>query len=110
MFDPEEKKITDISFNQRIVPIDITPLRETGDELRKAINNAVYDMTSTVFNPNNVPNQIIMTQEQYDDLNPDMDVLYESNDRIYVTPTNAMEVVVKKPTITRSDVFKKDKK
>ncbi len=106
----EDKKITDISFEQRVVPLDITVLKTTGEQLRKDIANAVRDTTSIVFNPNNVPNQLVMTQEQYDDLNPDFEVLYEANDRIYLTPYNAMEVKVKQPVITRSQVFKKEKK
>lgn len=84
--------------------IDITPLKETGLELRQAIYNAVQDTQSAVLlTP--LPNILIMTFAQYENLDPygDMVGAYQSKQRIYITrhedgkPLNAMDVVVKDP-------------
>jgi len=75
--------------------IDITPLKETGQALKQAIFNAVKDTQGVILAP--LPNVLIMTKAQYDELDPDpeMQKAYKSKDRIYITPLNAMDVVVK---------------
>lgn len=75
--------------------IDITDLKETGEALKQAIFNAVKDTQGILLAP--LPNVLLMTKAQYDDLdpNPEMVKAYKSKDRIYVTPLNAMDIVVK---------------
>lgn len=85
--------------------IDITPEREVDREkLRAIIFNAVKDTQSAVLLAP-LPHLLVMTKAQYDILDPDPDdpevddpyivAAYRSKDRIYLTPLNAMDIVVK---------------
>lgn len=75
--------------------LDITPLRETGEELVRAIYNAVRDTQVPIMTQ--LPNILLMTAAQYKDLDHHMINAYKSKDRVYMTPLNAMDVVVKDP-------------
>lgn len=77
--------------------IDISDLKETGPELHQAICNAVKDTQGIIMTP--LPNVLVMTVAQYIDLDPygDMIGAYRSKQRIYITPLNAMDIVVKDP-------------
>lgn len=76
--------------------LDITPLKETGLALKQAILNAVKDTQSAVLlTP--LPNKLVMTAKQFAELDPlgGMQMAYQSEERIYMTPLNAMDVVIK---------------
>lgn len=76
--------------------LDITPLKEKGLALHKAIEQAVKDQTSgTLYIP--LPSEILMTQAQYDNLIKlaNMHDMYASNQQLYKTKYNVMEVKVK---------------
>jgi len=77
--------------------LDVSDLRERGEELKQAIFNAVKDTQGIIMSP--LPNVLIMTAEQYmdQDPNPEMMPAYKSKDRLFITPLNAMDVVVKDP-------------
>lgn len=77
--------------------LDITSLTERGEALKQAIFNAVKDTQAIIMAP--LPNELIMTAAQYEDQDPlgDMAQAYKSKDRVYITPLNAMDIVVKDP-------------
>lgn len=81
-------------FNHTEV-LDITDLRETGPELRKKIVEAVRDTQSVIITT--LPNVLLMTVAQYQDLDPygDMVGAYNSQQRLYKTEYNVMDIVVK---------------
>jgi hypothetical protein len=74
--------------------LDITDFKEMGAELRKVIVEAVRSTQSVVITT--LPNIIKMTQKQYDSLleQQNMVEMYQSTERMYVTPYNVMEVQV----------------
>ena len=84
--------------------IDISPLKETGDELKQAITNAVKDTQSAILLAP-LPHVLIMSWAQHLDLNPDPDMAeaYKAKDRIYIARDAdgdilcVMDVVVKDP-------------
>lgn len=75
--------------------LDITDFKERGIELKKAITQAVKDTQLLIVKP--YPSFITMTVEQYRDLqdDPDLKTMYQSDNHMYVTKYNIMEVVVK---------------
>ena len=75
--------------------LDITDLKEHGLALHEAICNAVKDTQSIVIRQ--LPNILLMTLAQYQELDPlgDMNGAANAKQRIYMTPLNAMDVVVK---------------
>jgi hypothetical protein len=77
--------------------IDITPLTQTGMELQQAIFDAVKDTQGAIMTP--LPNVLVMSAEQFQDQDPlgGMIMAYKSKDRVYITPYNAMDIVVKDP-------------
>ncbi len=74
--------------------LDIRHLTETGDELKKKILVMIDDTQSPLLiTP--LPNLLVMTGRQYDQMQTDPDMLGRySESRIYVTPLNAMDVRV----------------
>jgi hypothetical protein len=73
--------------------LDITDLKEHGPALHTAIVNAVKDTQGTILAP--LPDVLVMTALQYKELDAGMMQAYQSDDRIYMTPLNAMNVRVK---------------
>ena len=75
--------------------LDITDFKEKGIALKKAITQAVKDTQLILIRP--YPSFITMTVEQYKDLqdDPDLKTMYQSDNHMYVTQYNIMEVVVK---------------
>jgi len=75
--------------------LDITDAKETGLMLKQAILSAVKDTQRIILAP--LPDQLLMTKDQYDMLqdDPDMQKMYQSDNLLYITPLNAMEVKVK---------------
>lgn len=91
--------------------LDITDLKETGLDLVKAINNAVaeWETSTKILKP--LPGELLMTPTQYKDLmalsylDPMQEdkwdfttgeaVLVPSDDRMFATEKNVMEVRVK---------------
>lgn len=75
--------------------LDITDLKETGVELMQAIHDAVKDTQSVIITT--LPNVLIMTSAQFESLDPYGEIVstYRSKDRVYITPLNAMDVVIK---------------
>lgn len=94
------------NYNQ-LNTLDISSLPETvkGEALRLAIFNAVKDTQSVVVQQ--LPNELVMTKAQFDNLNPYGDMRYfgtddeinpyKPKDYVWVTPMNAMDIVVKDP-------------
>lgn len=76
--------------------LDITDFKEKGTALKKAIVEAVKGTQSVVIRE--LPNQIVMTQKQYDELKPGFNVQEFSGQEYYMyqTPYNVMEIEVKK--------------
>lgn len=74
--------------------IDIRDWRQTGQELKTAIWQAVKDTQLFVVRP--LPNELVMTGDQYDMLqdDPEMQGMWQSQQRVYVTPDNAMDVII----------------
>lgn len=75
--------------------LDITPWKQKGWELKVEIENAVASTQSIIIQP--LPNILIMTKAQYDDLqhDPEMIGAYQSTQHLYLTPHNVMDVVIK---------------
>ncbi len=83
--------------------LDVSMLKERGEALKEAIYNAVKDTQSLIAKP--LPNVLIMTKEQFDDLFalelaemiiPDGEVdHYKPKDHLWLTPMNIMDIVVK---------------
>jgi|SRR5688572_11474833 len=86
--------------------LDITKFKQRGKALMEVINKEVKATTSRyIYTP--VPDSIRMTQAQYDDLMKiaSMPNMFHSEDRLYRTPYNVMEVRVsgrKKLTFTEA--------
>lgn len=74
--------------------LDITSFKETGMKLAEAIEKAVKDTQTPILTP--LPDEIRMTQAQFKDLAKlsGMQHLHQSNDRMWVTSMNVMEVRV----------------
>lgn len=76
--------------------LDITDFKESRDLLPVAIANAVQDTQRLITRQ--LPNKLIMRKDQYEMLEHDSDMLGlpgSPKDRIYLTPYNAMDVVIK---------------
>lgn len=76
-------------------PFDITTWKLKGQELADEINKHMKGLSeTTVFSP--LPSKIQMTQAQYDDLMKlgGLPNMYHTEDRMYITPYNVMEVRV----------------
>jgi hypothetical protein len=73
--------------------LDITDTKLKGEELKKEIWNRVKETQRLVIQT--LPDVLRMTQDQFDELKPDMDLMYQSNLHLYKTPDNVMEVEVK---------------
>jgi hypothetical protein len=91
-------------MNLLVNTLDITSFKQKGQELRAEILKEVKGIAESSLIVT-LPDSIRMTQAQYDDLMEiaDMPNMYHSEDRMYVTPYNIMEVRVsgrKKLTFT----------
>lgn len=75
--------------------IDIRDWKQTGAELKAAIEQAVKDTQSVIIRE--LPHIIVMTGMQYDDLqdDPEMRGFWTDQSRVYSTQYNVMEVVIK---------------
>lgn len=76
-------------------PLDISNWKQKGQELALEINKQMEGMSeSLIFST--LPSKIQMTQSQYDDLMKlgNLPNMYYSEDRMYRTPHNIMEVRV----------------
>ena len=75
--------------------LDIRDWKQKGAELVKEINEAVADTQKIIIRP--LPHTLVMTGAQYDMLqdDPEMRGWHGSQQRVYVTPLNAMDVVIK---------------
>ena len=74
---------------------DITNYRETGRELITRINNDMKHYADSVLTVK-MPDLLTMTQKQYDDLMKlnRLDTMYHSDEQMFLTPYNVMEVRV----------------
>jgi hypothetical protein len=77
--------------------IDIRDWKQQHADLKTEIVNAVKSTQSVVVRP--LPDKLVMTPIQYDMLqqDPEMQGMYESNQHVYVTSENAMEVIIQEP-------------
>lgn len=75
--------------------LDITKWIQTRDSLKTKIDEEIARRSKSKL-LGIMPDEILMTQEQYDDLMKiaDMPNMYHSDDRMYVTKHNVMEVRV----------------
>lgn len=88
-------------------PFDITSWRLRGTELTAEIAKQIKGLSETILSVP-LPSKILMTQDQYDDLmtQGNMENMYHSEDKMYITPHNIMEVRVdkrKKLTFTEAN-------
>lgn len=76
-------------------PLDITNYKQKGVELKNAIDNEIKSIAKSKILID-LPSKLQMTQDQFDDLNRlnHLPTMYHSEDRMYVTQYNAMEVRV----------------
>lgn len=74
--------------------IDITDCRLTGNALKREILERVKDTQRLLIRT--LPNRIIMTKKQFKELSadPQMIDVGTSEERIYMTRMNAMDVIV----------------
>lgn len=80
-------------------PLDITNFKQKGEELKLAIDKEIESIAkSRVYAP--IPSKILMTQDQFDDLNKlnHLPTMYHVEDRMYQTKYNVMEVRVEQRT------------
>lgn len=75
--------------------VDITNLQLHGKELTDQIHQAVKDTQRYIIRP--LPNKLVMRPDQFDELQHDPDMLgdYEPENHVFLTPMNAMDVVIK---------------
>lgn len=75
--------------------LDIRDFKERGYELKIAIANAVQDTQRVIIRT--LPDVIIMTKKQFKMLRNDEEMQHTTDykEHLYLTPHNAMEVVVK---------------
>ncbi len=76
--------------------LDITPLKERGDALKKMIVQGVKDTQKWIIQ--DLPNELHMTRKQFEMLQTDPEMMgtHNSQDHLYMTPLNVMEVRVVK--------------
>jgi hypothetical protein len=77
--------------------LDITNFKQKGQDLHDAIVREVKPLaTSKLMTP--IPDRIRMSEAQFDDLGKlsHVETFYHTEDRLYTTPYNVMEVVVNK--------------
>lgn len=90
--------------------LDITDYKESGQKLKKRIENEVRDTQTVVVHA--LPNKIIMTQRQYNDLSgqPEMmDMVGEGQSYwLYRTKLNVMEVEIKEGTASEVITIEED--
>lgn len=78
-----------------LTTLDVTDRKEKGIGLHNIIvKEAKRASQSSLSIP--IPNVLLLTQKQYDDLNnlSKLENMYHSEDKLYVTPYNVMEVRV----------------
>lgn len=98
---PIELDLGDLSNvpHQKTYPLDIRELKQTGPALHREIEDMVSQTQAIIERP--LPDEIIMTKAQFDDLvrinMPRMadTSQVETEDRMYITRGNIMEVKVK---------------
>lgn len=75
--------------------IDIREQKETGIELKKLIQQAVADTQRTIIRE--LPDTLVLTGPQYDSLQDDDEMrgFWTTQERVYVTELNCMNVVIK---------------
>lgn len=80
-------------------PFDITNFKQKGQELKLAIDKEIESQANSLLFTT-MPSKILMTQAQFDDLNKlnHLPTMYHTEDRMYVTKWNVMEVRVDKRT------------
>jgi len=91
--------------------LDITSYKEKGQELHDRIVKDVKSVAkSKLILP--IPDLLRMTQDQYDELNllSGMYDVYYTEDKMYKTPYNVMEIRVVKPKLTFEETMKLDDK
>lgn len=74
--------------------LDITDCKLKGADLRKEIADRVKDTQRVLITT--LPDTLLLTQEQYDILEHDPEMVggYGSNSRVYITPYNAMDLQI----------------
>lgn len=95
-----------------LTTLDITDRKEKGQELHNIIVlEAKRASESKLYIP--IPNLLLMSADQYDDLNnlSGLQEMYHSDEKMYVTPYNVMEVRVdKRKRLTFKETMELDDK
>lgn len=75
--------------------LDITEFKQTGEDLKREIANAVESTQSVLIQE--LPSEILMTAEQFKALSDDPDMLpmQGTTGKIWLTKHNVMEITVK---------------
>src|SRR5687767_13373767 len=72
--------------------LDMRVSTATGKDLAAEIVHSVE--WSQTFVQTTLPDRLILTQKQFISLQDDMTTMYDTEDRMYVTPLNVMEVKI----------------
>lgn len=72
--------------------LDVRVSPKLGRELADEINESIAH--TQLFIQTTLPDRLIVTQKQFASLQPYTERMYETTDRMYVTPQNVMEVVI----------------
>lgn len=72
--------------------LDMTDCHKTGEELKAQILQDVKD--TQIFAGRNLPDKMIITETQFKSIEDDLERMHETEDRMYVTPMNVMEVQI----------------
>ena len=88
--------------SQGHIALDMRVSPSTGEDLAAEIAESVS--RSQLFITQTLPDRLVLTQKQFASLDPYMQVLVGTEDRLYVTPHNAMEVVIDREIDTVQEI------
>lgn len=82
--------------------LDMRVSPNTGNELKEEIVHSVKRSQSTLITT--LPDRLILTQKQFVSLQDDMQNMDQTEDRLYITPYNAMVCVIDRDIDTVEDI------
>ena len=82
--------------------LDMRVSSAVGEDLAAEIVHSIDH--SQTFIMTTLPDQLIVTQKQFFSLQPYTEQMYNTTDRMYVTPRNAMEVIIDRNIDTIDEV------
>lgn len=78
--------------SQGHIKLDMRVSDKQGEDLTAEITESVATTQRFILSP--LPDILIVTQKQFVSLQPYTQKMYQTEDRMYVTPLNAMEVMI----------------